>query len=113
MAKGNLETNPITIKPETEPNVRAVLLGSLTLLLSTQVLFPNTISCFVSTCICLDNSFLNVKQEPSFGPWKGSPFLQQHEYNKKQIDDLFKVEYDDRDNFYGKPNPSLIILHIW
>jgi len=24
-----------------------------------------------------DNSFLSVRQEPSFGPWKGSAFLQQ------------------------------------
>ena len=24
-----------------------------------------------------DNSFPSVRQEPSFGPWKGSPFLQQ------------------------------------
>ena len=56
---------------------RAVLLGSLTLLLSTQVPFPHKISCFVSICVSLDNSLLNVRQEPSFRPWKGSPFLQQ------------------------------------
>ena len=37
----------------------------------------NKISCFVSTCVSLDNSFPSVRQEPSFGPWKGSPFLQQ------------------------------------
>ena len=47
------------------------------LLLSTRVPFPNKISCFVSTCVSLNNSFLSVRQEPSFGPWKGSPFLQQ------------------------------------
>ena len=41
LAKDNQETNPITIKPETaEPRGRAVLLGSLTLLLSTQCPFP-------------------------------------------------------------------------
>ena len=56
---------------------RAVLLGSLTLLLSTRVPFPNKISCFVSTCVSSDKSFLSVGQEPSYGPWKGSPFLQQ------------------------------------
>ena len=39
--------------------------------------FPNKISCFVSTCVSLDNSFPSVRQEPSFGPWKGSAFLQQ------------------------------------
>ena len=54
---------------------RAVLLGLLTLLLSTRVPFPNKISCFVSTCVSSDNSFPSVRQEPSFGPWKGSPFL--------------------------------------
>ena len=50
---------------------------SLTLLLSTQVPFPNKISCFVSTCVSSDNSFPSVRQEPSFRPWKGSAFLQQ------------------------------------
>ena len=47
------------------------------LLLSTRVPFPNKITCFVSTCVSSDSSFLSVRQEPSFGPWKGSPFLQQ------------------------------------
>src|SRR5574337_591907 len=61
-----------------EPRGRAVLLGSLTLLLSTRVPFPNKISCFVSTCVSLDNSFLSVRQEPSFGPWNGSSFLKQN-----------------------------------
>ena len=56
---------------------RAVLLGSLTLLLSTRVPFPNKISCFVNICVSSDNSFLSVRQEPSFRPWKGSLFLQQ------------------------------------
>ena len=51
------------------------------LLLSTRVPFPNKISCSVSTCVSLDNSFLSVRQEPSFGPWKGSPFLQQKEWD--------------------------------
>ena len=35
------------------------------------------ISCFFSTCVSPDNSFPSVKQEPSFKPWKGFPFLQQ------------------------------------
>ena len=56
---------------------QAVLLGSLTLVLSIRVPFPNKISCFVSTCTSSDNSFPSVRQKPSFGPWKGSPFLQQ------------------------------------
>ena len=62
--------------PDCEPHGRAVL-GSLTLLLSTRVLFPNKISCFVSTCVSSDNSFPSVGQEPSFGPQKGYAFLQQ------------------------------------
>ena len=78
LAKDHLETNPITIKPKTASSSRAVLLGSLTLLLSTRVPFPNKISCFVSTCVSSDNSFSSVRQEPSFGPWKGSVFLQHY-----------------------------------
>ena len=70
LAKDNQETDPITIKPS-----RAVL-GSLTLLLSTRVPFPNKISCFVSTCVSSNNSFLSVRQELSFGPWNGFAFLQ-------------------------------------
>ena len=64
LARGNLETNPITIKPETAghmaeksprlPYPAAVLLPAL----------PNQDSCFVSTC------------EPTLGPWKAFPFLQ-------------------------------------
>ena len=45
---------------------------------------PNKISCFVSTkeiCVSSDNSFPSVRQEPSFRPWKGSPFLQQIQKN--------------------------------
>ena len=51
--------------------------GFPTLLLSTRAPLPNKTSCFVSTCVSSDNSFLSVKQEPSFEPWKRSPFLQQ------------------------------------
>ena len=84
LAKDHLETNPITIKPETVSHAsRGVLLGSLTLLLSTRVPFPNKISCFVSICVSWDNSFPSVRQEPSFGPWKGPPFLQQKDICRK------------------------------
>ena len=37
-------------------------------LLSTRVPFPNKISCFVSTCVSSDNSFLSVRQDPPFQP---------------------------------------------
>ena len=58
-----------------EPHGRAAPLGSLTLLLSARAPFPDKIFCFVSTCVSSDNSFLSVRREPSFWPWKGSPFL--------------------------------------
>ena len=74
LAKDNPETNPITIIPETASI--AVLLGSLTLLLSAQAPLPNKISCFVSSYVSSDNSFLSARQETAFGPWKGLPFLQ-------------------------------------
>ena len=35
------------------------------------------ISCFVSMYVFSSNSLPSVRQEPIFGPWKGSPFLQQ------------------------------------
>ena len=74
LAKDNPETNPITVKPETVSHV-AVLLGSLTLLLSARVPLSNKLSCFVR--VSLDNSFLSVRREPTFGPLKEFPFLQQ------------------------------------
>lgn len=51
-----------------EPRGRAVLLGSLTLLLSAQVRLPNKV--FVSMCVSLHNSFLSVRQEPTLRPWQ-------------------------------------------
>ena len=56
--------------------VLSILLGSLTLLLSPQAPLPNKVSCFVSMCVSLGNSFLNVRQEPILKPWKMSFFLQ-------------------------------------
>ena len=71
MDRDNPETNPIT--QDCKPDGRAVLLGSLTLLLSTWVPLPNKVSCSVSTCVSLDNLFLNVRQEPIPRPWKEPP----------------------------------------
>ena len=71
--KGLKETPPV----HCEPRGRAALLGFLTLLPSTRVPFPSKVSCFVSTYVSSDNSFPSVRQEPSFGPWKGSLVLQQ------------------------------------
>ena len=58
-----------------EPHVRAVLLGSLTLLLSARAPLPNKASSFVSTRVSSDNSLPSARQEPIFRPWKWSPFL--------------------------------------
>ena len=52
--------------------------------------FPNKISCFVNTCVPSDNLFLRVRQEPSFGPWKGSPFLQHNPWRAR----WFKVPWE-------------------
>ena len=50
-ARDNLETNPITIKPKTEPHGRAVLRGSLTLLLSTWAPLPNSLLLCQHMCL--------------------------------------------------------------
>ena len=79
----------------------------LNLLLSTQVPFPNKISCFVSRCVSLGNSFPSVRQEPSFGPWKGSPFLQHNcsdPRRKEQIKPSRVLEYRNRKT---RPCPML------
>ena len=47
--------------------------------------FPNKISCFVSTCVSLDNSFPSVRQEPSFGPWNGSPCAQHFHHSNSPL----------------------------
>ena len=52
---------------------RAVLLGSLTLLLSARVPFPNKVSCFVSTRVSSDNSFRVLDKSPVSGPGRGPP----------------------------------------
>ena len=80
LAEDNPETNPITIKRESASHM-AEHVGSLTFLLSAWVPFPDKISCFLSTCVSSDNSFLSVRKELSLGPWKGSPFLQQNHKN--------------------------------
>ena len=71
LAKDHPETKPITIPSP-------VLLGSLTLLLSTRVPFPIK-SLVLSACVSSDDSFLSARQEPTLGALQGaSPFLQQN-----------------------------------
>ena len=62
---------------------RAVLLGSLTLLLSTQAPLPRKVSCFVIACVSSNNSFLSVRQKLTQEPCKGSLFLQQYQASTK------------------------------
>ena len=59
-----------------KPCGRAVLPGSLTLLLPAWVPLSNKVSCFVSMCFSSDNSFLSVRQGLPLRPWKGSPLLE-------------------------------------
>ena len=56
---------PATGEPSTPPSFDSALEYS------TRVPFPNKVSCFVSTCVSFDNSFLSIRQEPGFGAWKG------------------------------------------
>ena len=78
LAKDHPETNPITIKPETASHAAEQFSWvPLPYCSPPGGPFPNKISCFVSRCVCSDNSFLSVRQESSFRPWKGSAFLQQ------------------------------------
>ena len=58
-----------------EPRGGAVLLGSLSLLLSTKAPLSKKVFCFVSLCISLDHSFLSVRQELTLGPCKGVHFM--------------------------------------
>ena len=78
LAKDNPETNPINIKPETASHMAEqsswVPLPYYSL---PGCPFPIKSYCFVNTCVSSDNSFPSVRQEPTLGPWKGSPFLQQ------------------------------------
>ena len=74
LSKDKPETNPITIKPETwshmaeQPSWVPLPYGSP---------LAKKVSCFVSMCVSSDNSFLNIRQETLFRPWKWSAFLQQ------------------------------------
>ena len=70
LAKDNPETNPIAIKPETASH-RAVLLGSLILLLSTWVPFPVK-SLALSAHVSLQTiHFWVLDKSPLSGPRRG------------------------------------------
>ena len=73
LAKDNPETNPITIKPETVSSV-AELFSWVSLPYCSPPRYPFPIK---SLALPAHVSPRRVRQEPSFGPWKGSSFLQQ------------------------------------
>ena len=74
LAKDNLKTNPITIKPETASHMAE---------LSSWVLLPYCSppgcpfpikSLALSAHVSPRTIHFQLREEPSFGPWKGSPF---------------------------------------
>ena len=73
LVRDNPETNPITTKPETTSHVAEqfswVPLPYCSL---PGCSFPIKISCCVRH-VSLDNSFLSVRQEPTFWPGRGPP----------------------------------------
>ena len=72
LAKDHPETNPITIKPDCEPGGRAVLLGSLTLLLSTRVPFPIKSLALSAHMSPWTIHFWVLDKNPVSGPGRGS-----------------------------------------
>ena len=69
LAKDNPETNPITIKPKTASHVACGTFSWVPLPYCFPLGCPFPIK--FSTCVSSDNSFPSVRQEPSFGPWRG------------------------------------------
>ena len=79
LAKDHPETNPITIKLETVSHAAEQFSWvPLPYCSPPGCPFPiKSLALSRDLCVSSDNSFPSVRQEPSFGPWKGSPFLQQ------------------------------------
>ena len=77
LAKDNLETNLTTTKPETGSHV-AEQFSWVPLPYCSLPRCPFPIkSLALLARVSLDNSFPSVRQELSFSPWKGYPFLHQ------------------------------------
>ena len=80
LARDNQETNPTTIKPDTACHVaEQVSWVPLPSCPPPGHPFPIKSLAFWAR-VSSDNSFPGVRQELSFGPWKGSPFLQQFQF---------------------------------
>ena len=75
LARNNLETNPITIKPETASHMAEQFSWVPLLCWSLPWHSFPVVSGFLNMCVSSDSSFPSVIQEPTLGPWKGSPFL--------------------------------------
>ena len=83
-AKSRVRLKWLRVAQHREPCGRAVLLASLTPLLSAQLPFPNKVFCFVSMHFSSNDSYPSVRQESTLRPWKASPFLQQlHKYQAR------------------------------
>ena len=81
LARDDPETNSITVKPETASHRQSSPPGFPYHAALCSVTPSQWVSCFVSTCVSPDNSFLNVRQESILRPWKGSPSLQKQHYS--------------------------------
>ena len=57
--------------------------GLQSLLLSTREPLPSNVSCFVSMYVSSDNSSPSVRQAPTLGSWKGSPFWEQCDWHAR------------------------------
>ena len=73
------ETNPVTIKPGQQATWHSSSPGFPCSAALYHGTLPNKVSCFISTCVSLDNSFPSVRQDLTLRAWKGSSFLQQNE----------------------------------
>ena len=74
LAKDNPETNPVTIKPKTESHL-AEQFSWVPLPCSyphphARISPTDKVSCFVSMCVSLDNTFVSVRQESTLKPWR-------------------------------------------
>ena len=79
LAKDNPESNPITINPETASHMAEQFSWIPLLYCSLPgCFFPIKYLAFSAHVSPWTIHFQVLRQEPTFGPWKGSPFLQQN-----------------------------------
>jgi len=71
--KDNLKTNPINTKPKTVSHRQSSSPGFLYLPALCHMPLPSKVSCFVSTCVSSDSSFLSGRQKTPFQALEGVP----------------------------------------